>query len=319
MGIVVVKEQGVTVKMNDGRLLLAKGGKVFLDYPIAQVERLLLYGSIQVSTQVMKYLMENGIDIGFITTKHRLVGWCVSEKFKGFQYRLMQYKLIEHNEKSIQMANWLVTEKWLSQKKCIEKWRGMVNVKVITEYNHLAALHNALVLPTCANKEVIRGFEGRCSKLYFDLLYLQLDSRWLNGVNQRRHDSPWNSMLNLGYALLEIEIVGLCSIYGLDVAFGCLHDLSYGRKSLVYDLMEPLRASIVDCFLIELVQNELVEPDDFTQTEEGFRLSEAALGIFFEKWYQRIAYGSEDGVIIQKMLENVVLTFRRNIDDGNPC
>ena len=62
-----------------------------------------------------------------------------------------------------------------------------------------------------------------------------------------------NSMLNYGYAILATEVWLSLLKAGLDPWAGFLHANSQRRPGMVYDLMEPFRAPIVDKVILHLV------------------------------------------------------------------
>jgi CRISP-associated protein Cas1 len=72
-----------------------------------------------------------------------------------------------------------------------------------------------------------------------------------SGDSPRRALSPFHSILNYAYGILEAQVLAAINASGLDPACGCLHTDKVGRNSLVYDLMEPCRP-LVDRLVLNL-------------------------------------------------------------------
>lgn len=72
--------------------------------------------------------------------------------------------------------------------------------------------------------------------------------------NGRHATNPFHAALNYGYALLESQVLQSIKSYGLDPSCAFLHADRSGRESLVYDLMEPHRAT-VDHLMLKLFKS----------------------------------------------------------------
>jgi len=79
---------------------------------------------------------------------------------------------------------------------------------------------------------------------------------------------PVNAMLNLAYTILAGRIERACVTTGLDPAIGYLHADHDGRESLVWDLIEPLRAE-VDRRLLSWVESTVWTRSDFAVDRTG--------------------------------------------------
>ena len=80
---------------------------------------------------------------------------------------------------------------------------------------------------------------------------------------------PINSMLNLGYSLLAQQMSEILLKRGFELSIGFFHA---GEKRkywniLTYDFIEPFRV-LIDNAVLEIVNNSLLTPDDFTFTED---------------------------------------------------
>ncbi len=75
---------------------------------------------------------------------------------------------------------------------------------------------------------------------------------------------------------------------GLDAYVGFMHTDRPGRTSLALDLMEELRAIYADRFVITLINNRVIKPDDFDEKENGVTfLSDSGRRRFLQEWQER--------------------------------
>ncbi len=89
-----------------------------------------------------------------------------------------------------------------------------------------------------------------------------------SGNTARRATNPFHAALNYMYAVTEHQLLCAIHVEGLDPACGFLHADSDNRLSLVYDLIEPLRA-VVDGRVFSFFNRETFSRGDFTPTNDG--------------------------------------------------
>lgn len=123
------------------------------------------------------------------------------------------------------------------------------------------------------NLDSLRGLEGECASVYFgifdELILNQKEDFFFHGRNKRPPLDNINAMLSFGYALLANDCAGALESVGLDSYVGFMHRDRPGRKSLALDLMEELRAIVVDRFVLTLVNNRQIRKEHFRQLESG--------------------------------------------------
>lgn len=119
----------------------------------------------------------------------------------------------------------------------------------------------------------LRGLEGECASVYFsifdELILNQKETFYFHGRNKRPPLDPVNAMLSFGYTLLANDCASALKGVGLDSYVGFLHRDRPGRKSLSLDMMEELRAVLVDRFAITLINNRQIKQEHFQTMENG--------------------------------------------------
>jgi len=124
-------------------------------------------------------------------------------------------------------------------------------------------------LENAESVDEIRGYEGQGAHIYFSLFGLNVITNWTTFHTRTKNPplDPVNSVLSFLYTLLANRIDSYVSLEGLDPSVGSLHALSYGRKSLVFDLLEEFRTPIVDTLVCSLFNMGTLSQEDF-RTEE---------------------------------------------------
>lgn len=77
--------------------------------------------------------------------------------------------------------------------------------------------------------------------------------------------------MDIGYNALFNFIDAILQVFGFDVYYGVLHTCFYMRKSLVCDIMEPMRP-IVDWQIRKSINLKQFKQDDFVQVGKQYQL-----------------------------------------------
>ena len=84
----------------------------------------------------------------------------------------------------------------------------------------------------------VLGIEGNAARVYFSRVFDNVD--W-KGRKPRIKNDYVNVTLDIGYTMLFNIVDAILQVYGFDTYYGVFHKCFYMRKSLVCDLMEPIR------------------------------------------------------------------------------
>ena len=84
----------------------------------------------------------------------------------------------------------------------------------------------------------VMGIEGNAARVYFSRVFDNVD--W-KGRKPRIKNDYVNVTLDIGYTMLFNIVDAILQVYGFDTYYGIFHKCFYMRKSLVCDLMEPIR------------------------------------------------------------------------------
>ena len=319
MSVLYVREQGASVRKMGERIQVVKGAKVLLDIPVFQVENLALMGNIQITSQAIYMLMENGIDISHFSYSGKYLGQTGAEASKNIFLRFSQYKFYLDMSKRLDMARIIVNNKISNQIAVMERHRwesgGYDWRRDTTKMRKLA---KELMEKKTPNE--ILGVEGMCSNIYFGAFgkMLKCDVTF-SGRNRRPPRDPVNVILSLAYTFLTREVAGALEAESFEPYLGFVHGIRYGRKSLALDIVEEFRQPAVDRLVLILFNKRMISANDFEFVEDHVILGEDGFKKFcreYERWM--MGKNSNAGEIFRVKIRKQVALLKNAIKDEVP-
>ena len=317
-------EQGAKLEKESKRLVVTKEGKILLEIPEFKIERVFIFGNIQITTPAMKFLLERGIETGLFTVYGRLIGKLSPVSSKNVLLRLSQFEKAKDEEFKLRMAKVIIEGKIKSTKVLLQRFarnHPEVDFKEAEE-----SLNSCLgELPRKTKVSGVIGIEGRASAIYFEAFgkmfrkELKFERR-----TRRPPKDPVNSLLSLGYSLITNEMFSVLESMGFDPYVGYLHGIEYGRPSLALDLIEEFRHIVIDRLTLELVNKEILTSDDFEERGEGVYLKEKARKKYFLHYEKRMLtsfqspFSGEGEVTYRKMFYQQAQRFSKTIKEDIP-
>ena len=120
------------------------------------------------------------------------------------------------------------------------------------------------------------------------MLLSRKEAFFFHGRSRRPPLDRVNAMLSFAYSLLAHDCASALESVGLDSYVGFLHRDRPGRQSLALDLMEELRPCMADRFVLTLVNNRMLRPEDFQMQDSGaVLLSDDGRRKFLKTWQER--------------------------------
>ena len=114
----------------------------------------------------------------------------------------------------------------------------------------------------------IMGIEGNAARVCFPRIFDNV--RW-NGRKPRIKNDYINVTLDIGYTMLFNIIDAILQVYGFDTYYGVFHKCFYMRKSLVCDIMEPMRP-IIDYEVRKAINLGQCKVEDFEEYNQRWCL-----------------------------------------------
>lgn len=281
-------EQGSKLEKESKRLIVRKEDKILLEVPEFKIERVLIFGNIQITTQAMKFLLESGIETSLFTVYGKLIGRLLPAQSKNVLLRIAQFEKSKDESFKLNVAKIIVEGKIKNAKAFLQRF--VRNHPEVSLEEAEQGLNICLEeLPRKTRISSLIGVEGRASAIYFQA-YGKMFRKGLQFEQRKRRPptDPVNSLLSLGYSLITNEMFSVLVGIGFDPYVGFLHGIEYGRPSLALDLIEEFRHSIIDRLTLELVNKEILAGDDFEEREGGVYLKPESRKKYFLHYERRM-------------------------------
>ena len=112
-------------------------------------------------------------------------------------------------------------------------------------------------------------------------------------------------MLSFGYAMLEKDVRRAVATAGLASSIGFLHELNYRKDSLVYDLMEVFRPTIIDKLVLRCISLKMFAESDFVISDGKCLFEEDAKKRFIYEYENY--FGKEDDDMDMSNRKRIIL------------
>lgn len=324
MATLYITEQGALLRKEQNRLVVECKGLQLAEIHAFKVERVVIFGNAQLTTQVIAFLLASGIDTAFLTQHGRLKGRLAPIASKNVPLRLQQYERTRDAGFALEMARRIVSAKISNCVQVLSRHqRNHPECDLSTETAQLSRFVHRATQATAVSS--LLGLEGQAAAIYFQG-FARMLRRQLNFKKRTRRPpaDPVNSLLSFGYALLYNEAISATVSAGFDPYLGFYHTVHYGRCSLALDLMEEMRPLTADRLALNLVNREIVKPEDFRKLDgRGFYLEERGRKSFLRE-YERMmnteftSNQTGERTTARRALHNQALLLQQSIAHGVP-
>lgn len=285
MATIYLTEQGSKLSKTSKRLVIEKEGQTLLEIPEFKVERVLIFGNVQITTQAMAFLLDNGIEVSFLSLYGKYRGRLSPVESKNAQLRIRQYQKHLANEFKVSLAKAIVHAKLHNGRELLMRYaRNHPEIDFSRDKIQMEACISQIEHKQSVNS--VMGVEGAAASVYFEAFGKMLRKELRFEKRQRRPPKdPVNALLSLGYTFIGNEMHSMICAVGFDPYIVFFHGIDYGRPSLALDLIEPFRHAIIDRFTLYLVNNHILSEKDFEDTgEEGVLLNDDARKRYFAEY-----------------------------------
>jgi len=282
--IVYLTEQGSYISISGDRIIVKKGINVIGIFLIKDTDQIIIMGNISISTQAIKLLLKNKVDVVFTTYSGQFLGRLVPELGKNIILRRLQIQKLSIPRNKIKFAKSIVLAKLENSITTLRKlnyYRKSDEIRVIL--NKLVPIKKEI--PFVEDLQTLLGYEGNIANIYFSAFdYLVNGTIKFEKRTRRPPKNEFNALLSFGYTILLNLVRTAVNTVGLDPYFGSYHSEEYGRPSMVLDLMEEFRPVAIDYLVITTLNKNIISKNDFIIDEENEELP-VSLSIYGRKKY----------------------------------
>jgi len=278
---VYITNQGARLQRIDGQVGLSLDRTILFRWPVAELDRILIFGNAQVTTQVLGLLFEHGVHVSFFSASGRYRGQLLGPDGGNVFLRLSWYTRHRDEAFRLTFSRELVRDKIRSGREQVRRYARNHPDSASLMERVATQLNQSLVdLEGVPDQDTLRGVEGAAAAAYFEAFDGMVKAPFRFGHRSRRpaHNEV-NALLNLGYTLLTSEIESRLETAGFDPRVGYYHGLRHGRASLALDLIEIHRVPVVDRMVLSMLNRRMLAPSDFQDKggNLGVRLVPSAL------------------------------------------
>lgn len=260
------------LQLTNDNIRFLQNGELINQMSCHSVFAVFITGEMTVTTALLKKLVSYGISVFFLNQNLATKATMMAEAEGNFLLRQKQYTLTN----DLVLAVNTVANKIDSQKVILEKYQKTYDIKVFNQAIKM--------LKKVKDHQQLLGVEGNIGKEYFQSLFAEVG--WRRRAPQTKEDIT-NLLLDIGYTYLFNYCDTLLRLFGFDTYKGYYHQLFFQRKSLVCDVMEPMRP-VIDSQLLKSFHLGQIKEKDFVfkngrfEFKEGFKTSKIYSSIFLE-------------------------------------
>lgn len=256
------------VGVQHGALLVTGGDGKRTRVPLEALEAVVLLGHGQVSSDALAECTRRHVRVAALTRTGRVRFFVGGPTSGNVHLRVAQLRAVYDDAHRCVIAQTVVAGKLQNCRRMLLRWASDSDGLERHHLEDLAArIGQRLGAVAGSTGDRLRGIEGDATRLYFSGLgqhraARRLEVRFTNR-NRRPPRDPVNSLLSFTYGLLTTELLGALESVGLDPQIGYLHVLRAGRPALALDLLEELRPSCADRFVVRVLTRRQITAGDF--------------------------------------------------------
>ena len=286
MAILYITQQGAMLHKSGNQILVKKEREVLQEIPIVQLDEVVIFGNGHITTPTMGYLLDKSIPVSFLSSRGKYKGKLQPAYAKDTRIRQQQYAVATDSKHCVALAKCFVRGKLTNAARFCQRQRTQ-NAEMKSAIDSVR--QTVQKLERAKNLESLLGYEGTGTAAYYRAFRQLLRHDWGFTTRQfRPPPDPINAMLSLGYTLLHNHVYTFTHVVGFDPYCGYFHQPKHGHAALASDLMEEFRQIVVDRYILSLINNNRVRPEDFEQTNKGIRFTKEALDRFLTGYYGRM-------------------------------
>ena len=283
----VINTYGSYLRKNGDCFLVKNEDKVF-EVSVKKVDSIMITTSAYLSTDALKFAIENNIDVIFLDEFGDPYGRVWHSKLGSTVLIRRKQLEISAAEEGLELAKEWVIRKLENQADFLERLKRPREDKAeklgesIKGLAEIAQKLTALAGMIDERRGTIMGLEGSAGRIYFDALnYVMPDRFKFEGRSRNPAKDEFNALLNYSYGVLYSLVEKACIVAGLDPYIGFVHTDNYNKKSLVFDLIEMFRIFAEET-VVYLFSGRKVKLEHFEGVKGGFTLNKDGKAVLIE-------------------------------------
>ena len=290
-----VTSEDAYLSLDGENVVVNREKQVIARYPLHNLLNIVSFSYAGASPALMGACAEREVALAFCTPRGKFLARATGEGNGNVLLRRTQYRVADDLTLSCRIARVMIFGKLYNARWSIERTCRDHGLRIDAQVLKGASAKLKELLPAIleeSNLNSLRGLEGVGASTYFgvldDMILNNKETFFFRARSRRPPLDAMNAMLSFAYSLLAHDCASALESVGLDAYVGFLHRDRPGRTSLALDLMEELRPCMADRFVLTLINNRIISPDDFEVSESGaVLLTENARRTFLKNWQEK--------------------------------
>jgi len=291
MAAIYLVEQGTSIYKDYQRFIIHVSEKQKVEVPIREVQQILVFGNIQLSTSAIQVCLQEEIAVLFLSQSGQYHGHLWSAESRHLENELVQVEKRSDAAFQLNVSKAIVYGKLMNSKQLLLRFNRKRKLGEV-ERAILGITQDIEALELIDNLDTLRGYEGIAAARYFPAFgkLITNDKFEFSLRNRQPPTDPVNSLLSFGYTLLFNNVLSFIIAEGLSPYLGNFHYGERQKHYLAFDLMEEMRSVVVDALVLNIVNHSLFKPQDFdiVPSTGGVYLNQSARRIFLKQFEMRM-------------------------------
>lgn len=326
MATIYLIEPGTSIYKQYQRFVVHVPEKDRLEIPIREVEKILIFGNINLSTPVINACLKSQITVLFLSSSAQYQGHLWTAKATNFNTEVIQLNRQQDREFQFQVSKAIVFGKLINSKQLLLRFNRKRKVMAVKQA--ISGITRDLeALQTADNLDTLRGYEGIGAARYFPALGNLIINPEFNFSQRNRQPptDPVNSLLSFGYTLLFNNVLSLILAEGISPYWGNFHYGEHKKPYLAFDLMEEFRSPIVDSLVLRIIGKSMLKKGNFevSNSNGGVYLTNSGRRIFLKQFElqmnQKVSHPDiQSQVTYRHAIQLQVRRYRQNLFHSIP-
>ena len=326
MSNLYVYEQGAVLGYKENRLIITYSKDDFKSIPVENIDNIIIFGGIQVSTACIQQLLLKGIPLTWLSKNGSYFGRLESTSHINIDRQRMQFRKSDDEKFSLEISKKFIKGKFTNQRTILMRANKILKNSDMSDIILKMSVYSKKI-DEAKTIEELMGVEGFYAKMYYQGINYIIDKEYSFKQRTRRPPKdPFNAVLSFGYTLLHYEIFTMLVSKGLNPYAAFLHSDRHKHPALCSDLMEEWRPILVDSLAISLLNNGKLLKKNFTYNDEngGVYLDKEGCRKFTENFEKRlrqeVGYVEEVAykMSFRRIIEHQVMQIIKCMEDNSP-
>jgi len=251
--------------------------------PVETIEKIHIFGEIDLNNRFLSFIASHGVILNFYNYYGYYIGSFYPRKKNVSGFLLVK-----------QAENYSDNAKRLYLAKCFVESATYHIIRNLREYKQTEEEIQKIELErfnigTARDIETLMGIEGRIRNIYYSAFGKILKNDFnFEGRNKKPPKDPVNTLISFGNTQMYTTVLGEIYKTQLDPTISYLHEPSTKRFSLSLDIAEIFKPLIVDPVIFRLVNNRVINENDFDYEEDFCFLNDSGKKKFIKEYENKL-------------------------------